>query len=81
MSNPIINIQNNGTGGNINTAHNMGSITWLSGTVSTAEIKAIRNTPASGDNVELRFSTSACRRTRGAYDHPIIMVLFLLIIV
>ena len=59
MSNPIINIQNNGTGGNINTAHNMGSITWLSGTVSTAEIKAIRNTPASGDNVELRFSTSA----------------------
>jgi hypothetical protein len=59
MSNPIINIQNNGTGGNVNTAHNMGSITWLSGTVSTAEIKAIRNTPASGDNVELRFSTSA----------------------
>jgi len=59
MSNPIINIQNNGTGGDINTAHNMGSITWLSGTVSTAEIKAVRNTPASGDNVELRFSTSA----------------------
>ena len=58
MSNPIINIQNNGTGGNINTAHNMGSITWKSGTVSTAEIKAVRNTPASGDNVELRFSTS-----------------------
>ena len=59
MSNPIINIQNNGTGGNINTTHNMGSITWLSGTVSTAEIKAVRNTPASGDNVELRFSTSS----------------------
>ena len=58
MSNPIINIQNNGTGGNINTAHNMGSITWKSGSVSTAEIKAVRNTPASGDNVELRFSTS-----------------------
>jgi hypothetical protein len=59
MSNPIINIQNNGTGGNINTTHNMGSITWLSGSVSTAEIKAVRNTPASGDNVELRFSTSS----------------------
>ena len=59
MSNPIINIQNNGTGGNINIPHNMGSITWKSGSVSTAEIKAVRNTPASGDNVELRFSTSS----------------------
>jgi hypothetical protein len=58
--NRIININNSGTGGNINVAHNMGSITWYSGnSTPTAEIAAYRNTPATGNNVELRFYTAA----------------------
>jgi hypothetical protein len=58
--NRIININNTGTGGDINTAHNMGSITWYSGnSTPTAEIAAYRNTPASGNNIELRFYTAA----------------------
>jgi hypothetical protein len=58
--NRIININNSGTGGDINTAHNMGSITWYSGnSTPTAEIAAYRNTPSSGNNVELRFYTAA----------------------
>jgi len=58
--NRIININNSGTGGDINTAHNMGSITWYSGnSTPTAEIAAYRNTPASGNNIELRFYTAA----------------------
>jgi hypothetical protein len=58
-TNRIININNTGTGGDINVAHNMGSITWYSGnSTPTAEIAAYRNTPASGDNVELRFITA-----------------------
>jgi hypothetical protein len=57
--NRIININNSGTGGNINVAHNMGSITWYSGnSTPTAEIAAYRNTPASGNNIELRFYTA-----------------------
>jgi len=57
--NRIININNSGTGGNINIAHNMGSITWYSGnSTPTAEIAAYRNTPASGNNIELRFYTA-----------------------
>jgi hypothetical protein len=57
--NRIININNTGTGGNINVAHNMGSITWYSGnSTPTAEIAAYRNTPASGNNIELRFYTA-----------------------
>jgi hypothetical protein len=58
-ANRVININNTGTGGDINVAHNMGSITWYSGnSTPTAEIAAYRNTPASGDNVELRFYTA-----------------------
>jgi hypothetical protein len=57
--NRIININNTGTGGDINVAHNMGSITWYSGnSTPTAEIAAYRNTPASGNNIELRFITA-----------------------
>jgi hypothetical protein len=57
--NRIININNTGTGGDINVAHNMGSITWYSGnSTPTAEIAAYRNTPASGNNIELRFYTA-----------------------
>jgi hypothetical protein len=57
--NRIININNSGTGGDINVAHNMGSITWYSGnSIPTAEIAAYRNTPASGNNIELRFYTA-----------------------
>jgi hypothetical protein len=57
--NRIININNTGTGGDINFPHNMGSITWYSGnSVPTAEIAAYRNTPASGNNIELRFTTA-----------------------
>jgi hypothetical protein len=59
-TNRIININNTGTGGDIYVAHNMGSITWYSGnSTPTAEIAAYRNTPASGDNIELRFYTAA----------------------
>ena len=58
-NNRVININNTGTGGDINTAHNMGSITWYSGNdTPTAEIAAYRNTPASGNNIELRFYTA-----------------------
>jgi len=57
--NRVININNTGTGGDINQAHNMGSITWYSGnSTPTAEIAAYRNTPASGNNIELRFYTA-----------------------
>jgi hypothetical protein len=57
--NRVININNTGTGGDINVAHNMGSITWYSGnSTPTAEIAAYRNTPASGNNIELRFYTA-----------------------
>ena len=57
--NRIININNTGTGGDINQPHNMGSITWYSGnSTPTAEIAAYRNTPASGNNIELRFYTA-----------------------
>ena len=59
MNNPIININNSGTGGDISQPHNMGSITWVSGNVPTAAISAIRNTPGSGNNVELRFTTAS----------------------
>jgi hypothetical protein len=59
-NNRIININNTGTGGDINQPHNMGSITWYSGNdTPTAEIAAYRNTPASGNNIELRFLTAA----------------------
>ena len=58
LSNQVIYINNNGTGGNINDLHDMGSITWRSGNVNTAAISAIRNTPGSGNNVELRFTTA-----------------------
>lgn len=37
----------------------MGSISWYSGSVLTAQISAFRNTPASGNNVELRFNTAS----------------------
>lgn len=58
--NRVININNTGTGGNINVAHNMGAITWYSGnSTPTAGIQAWRNTPASGNNIELRFDTAA----------------------
>jgi len=58
--NRVININNTGTGGNINVAHNMGAITWYSGnSTPTAGIQAWRNTPASGNNVELRFDTAS----------------------
>jgi hypothetical protein len=58
--NRVININNTGTGGDINQPHNMGSITWYSGnSTPTAEIAAYRNTPASGNNIELRFYTAA----------------------
>jgi hypothetical protein len=57
--NRVININNTGTGGDINQPHNMGSITWYSGnSTPTAEIAAYRNTPASGNNIELRFYTA-----------------------
>jgi hypothetical protein len=60
MTNNVIGINNLGTGGDIYQPHNMGSITWFSGSgVPTAAISAIRNTPASGNNVELRFTTAA----------------------
>jgi hypothetical protein len=59
-TNRVININNTGTGGDINVAHNMGSITWYSGnSTPTAEIAAYRNTPASGNNIELRFFTAS----------------------
>jgi len=58
--NRVININNTGTGGDINVAHNMGAITWYSGnSTPTAGIQAWRNTPASGNNIELRFDTAA----------------------
>jgi hypothetical protein len=58
-TNRVININNTGTGGDINQPHNMGSITWYSGNdTPTAEIAAYRNTPASGNNIELRFYTA-----------------------
>jgi hypothetical protein len=57
--NRVININNTGTGGDISQPHNMGSITWYSGNnTPTAEIAAYRNTPASGNNIELRFLTA-----------------------
>jgi hypothetical protein len=59
LTNEVIYINNSGTGGDVNAPHNMGSITWRSGNVNTAAISAIRNTPASGNNVELRFTTSS----------------------
>jgi hypothetical protein len=59
MTNEVIYINNVGTGGDINVPHNIGSITWRSGNVNTAAISAIRNTPASGNNVELRFTTAS----------------------
>jgi hypothetical protein len=55
--NKVINITNVGSGGNINQPHNLGSITWYTGTSPTASIDAWRNTPGAGELSELRFST------------------------
>ena len=58
LNNQVLYINNTGTGGNTGLLHDMGSITWRSGNVNTAAISGIRNTPASGNNVDLRFTTA-----------------------
>ena len=58
LDNQVIYINNTGTGGNTGLLHDMGSITWRSGNVNTAAISGIRNTPGSGNNVDLRFTTA-----------------------
>ena len=58
LDNQVIYINNTGTGGNTGALHDMGSITWRSGNVNTAAISGIRNTPGSGNNVDLRFTTA-----------------------
>jgi hypothetical protein len=56
--NESINIVNSGANGNINIQHNMGAFTWYSGAVKTAAITAWRNTPSSGNFVDLAFATA-----------------------
>jgi hypothetical protein len=58
LNNQVIYINNTGTGGDTSALHDMGSITWRSGSVNTAAISGIRNTPGSGNNVDLRFTTA-----------------------
>ena len=58
LDNQVIYINNTGTGGDTGLLHDMGSITWRSGNVNTAAISGIRNTPGSGNNVDLRFTTA-----------------------
>ena len=58
LNNQVIYINNTGTGGDTGALHDMGSITWRSGNVNTAAISGIRNTPGSGNNVDLRFTTA-----------------------
>ena len=58
LDNQVIYINNTGTGGDTSLIHDMGSITWRSGNVNTAAISGIRNTPGSGNNVDLRFTTA-----------------------
>jgi len=48
LDNQVLYINNTGTGGNTGLLHDMGSITW----------RRIRNTPGSGNNVDLRFTTA-----------------------
>jgi hypothetical protein len=59
MSNEIIRIENNGSGPNIFNSHNLGSISWYSGPSSlSAQISALRPVPASGEFIDLTFSTA-----------------------
>ena len=58
LDNQVLYINNTGTGGDTGLEHDMGSITWRSGYTNTAAISGIRNTPSSGNNVDLRFTTA-----------------------